>query len=117
MILIPITLANNCVQATMNRLHCTLLCLLLLCGCVSRSPHTAEAQPQKLGPGDCLLLAFKGKGEIRLVVDSAGDISLPLLAKLQVAGISMQEAQMQIQKQYDATESFLPIDVAVARCP
>src|SRR4051812_11246490 len=96
----------------------TLVCLLLLSGCMSRSQHVVEAQLYKVANGDCLHLAFKYSGsEIRLVVDSAGDISPPFVAKVHVAGLSLQEAQMRIQKQYDATESFTPVEVAVSRCP
>ena len=91
--------------------------LLMGCTCVKNSADAEKAKLATLQTGDCLLLQFVGGGSnIRTLVDSAGEISLPFNEKLRVAGLSLRDAQIRIQKHYDERESFIPIKVAVSRC-
>ena len=62
---------------------------------------TATAQKARLGPGDLVEVSVYGvsdyKQEVR--VNDAGDVSLPLVGAVHVAGLTIEEAQQTIAKQ------------------
>ena len=77
----------------------SLLLLWLIGGCATQS------QQASVRAGDCLLIVCttRQSPEIRQVVDSGGDISLPLVGKLHVAGMTMREIGEAVGKAYRPT--------------
>lgn len=75
------------------------LLLWLISGCATQSQQVSVRN------GDCLLIVCTNRQspEIRQVVDSAGDISLPLVGKLHVAGLTLGEVRESIGKVYRPT--------------
>jgi len=79
----------------------SILLLVLICGCASRPQQLSVADPL-LHSGDCLLfhVQFDSSSEIRRVVDSAGDISLPDIGNLHVAGMTVKQVTQAITDRY-----------------
>ncbi len=77
----------------------SVLFLWLLSGCATQS------QSDAVRTGDCLLIVCTNRQspEIRQVVDPAGNISLPLVGKLHVAGMTLREAGESIGAAYRPT--------------
>jgi protein involved in polysaccharide export with SLBB domain len=93
-----------------------LLCFLLWCGCASR---TTVAKERMLVPGDCIVIdsAHREGLEMRHVVGAGGDISLPLLGEFHVAGLTLKQAELRIEKEYVDRGLFKSIDLIVSPCP
>jgi protein involved in polysaccharide export with SLBB domain len=74
----------------------SLLLLWLMSGCATQS------QQVSVRAGDCLLIVCTNRQspEIRQVVDSAGDITLPLVGTLCVAGMTLRQAGESIGAAY-----------------
>lgn len=70
-----------------------------------------------LRSGECLLIQFTDRSvyENRIVIDPTGDISLPYVGKLHVAGMTLQQARQAIVTAYQTTERRWKI--SVVRCP
>src|SRR5688572_8316211 len=89
----------------MRLAFCTLILLLL--GCASTPPTktltavqiTSDAQVRS---SDHLLIVFKKREtlEVHQIVDANGDVSLPLVGKLRVGGMSLQAAAAAIESEY-----------------
>lgn len=80
-------------------------------GCATRGYQTS------VRTGDCLLLVCTNRQspEIHQVVDSAGDISLPLVGKLRVAGRTLREVGELVGKAYRPTSPPEP-EFSVSLC-
>lgn len=84
---------------------CTLL--LLLVGCAS-APQRVVTDEHTLGAGDHLRIVITNREcpEIRQVVDTSGDISMPLAGKLHVAGMTLEQAAKTIEAAYWSSGCF-----------
>ena len=92
-------------------LHCMLM------GCASRGLKVADSDPA-VRSGDALRVRFLARPvpEVRVVVDGAGNISLPLGVKLHVANMTLQEVGRAIEAAY--RPSWPPeLEVLVSRGP
>lgn len=100
----------------MRLLTSSLLSLVLICGCVSPRPQVPEREVA-LRPGDRILVQFANHPglEVRQVVDPGGDISLPFVVKLHVAGMTLQQVRDAVVAAYQPIER--PLEVSVFRCP
>jgi protein involved in polysaccharide export with SLBB domain len=83
------------------RASTAILLLALLCGCASRPQQASVAEPL-LRSGDCLLfhVQFDSSSGIRRVVNSTGDVSLPDIGKLHVAGMTVEQVSQAIMERY-----------------
>ena len=54
--------------------------------------------------------------DFRQVIDSAGDISPPLVGKVHIAGLKLSEAGAAIAKAYQVRAPAFRVEIAVARC-
>jgi polysaccharide export outer membrane protein len=108
----------------MRVLSFTPLLLLLLCGCASRPQHVAIPGPSLrsgdylLVIGDRLLVVFtRGDqtGEIVQIIDPSGSISLPLVGKLHVAGMTSRQARQRIKTAYQAACWLPPLEVSISK--
>ncbi|HEX5220511.1 MAG TPA: polysaccharide biosynthesis/export family protein [Verrucomicrobiae bacterium] len=93
---------------------------LFCCGCAS--PKTQQRQvgaERTLAPGDCIIVdnAHRQGLETRHVIDAAGDISLSLLGKFHVAGLTLNQAEVGIEKEYVDRGLFRHVDLVVLLCP
>jgi|SRR5687767_6872303 len=98
---------------------CTLILFLL--GCASTPPtktltafqSTSDSQVRS---SDHLLIVIKMREalEVRQVVDANGDISIPLVGKLRVAGMSLQAAATAIESAYQP-QCFGKLRISVTR--
>jgi protein involved in polysaccharide export with SLBB domain len=91
--------------------------LLLTFGCASQQPR-AGIQERLLRPGDCLVITVTTPQtpELRLVIDPAGNISMPFLGEFHVAGLTLRQAGASIKAGY-RTEALPRPEVAVSICP
>lgn len=69
--------------------------------------HSQAADTRKLQPGDCLLVTFHRKTLTqpiteRVIVDAAGDITLPLAGKVRMSGLTVEEAENTITSHYQS---------------
>lgn len=74
---------------------------------VQTAPPTRVTDDRKLQPGDCLLVTFHRKTlpdpiTERVVIDAAGDITLPLAGKVQVSGLTVEEVEKVITSHYQS---------------
>jgi protein involved in polysaccharide export with SLBB domain len=101
----------------MRFLATTLLLLFVMYGCASH-PSMQPPSEELLRSGDCLLIEFPKRETpgIRRVIDSSGDIDMPLLGKLHLAGLTLQQAQTLIETAYRGGGPILPVYVSVSRC-
>ena len=101
----------------MRALIFSLLALVLIGGCVSPRSQVAEREVA-LRPGDRLLVQFTNRRvpEVRQVVDPVGDVSLPLLSKFHVAGMTLSQAKQAIEASYRPAWPPEP-EVSVSRVP
>jgi protein involved in polysaccharide export with SLBB domain len=90
----------------------SLLLLWLMSGCATQS------QRDSVRTGDCLLIVgiTRQSPDIRQVVDLAGNISLPLVGKLHVAGMTMREIGEAVGKACRPTWPPEP-EFSVSLCP
>ncbi len=90
---------------------------LLWCGCVSNPRQTATSA--RLVPGDCVVIdaAHRTGREKRYEIDSAGDISMPFLGKVRLAGLTLAQAEERLEKAYVRRGFFRDVDLVVLRCP
>jgi protein involved in polysaccharide export with SLBB domain len=51
------------------------------------------------------------------VIDADGDISLALLGKLRVAGLTLKQTEALIAKEYVEGGFYTRVDLVVLRCP
>ena len=95
-----------------------LFCFLLWCGCASRTPQAVVAE-KTLVPGDCVIVdnAHREGLETRCIVDSAGDISLRPLGRMHVAGLTLKQAELRIEKEYVDRGLLRHVDLVVLPCP
>src|SRR5258708_1028173 len=95
-----------------------LCCFLFWCGCASRTPQPVVAE-RVLAPGDCVIVdnAHREGLETRHVVDAAGDISLSLLGRFHVAGLTLKQTELRIEKEYVDRGLFRHVDLVVLPCP
>ena len=93
---------------------CTLL--LLLVGCNS-APQRGVTNEHALGPGDRLGIVITNREcpDIREVVDASGDISLPLVGKVRVGGMSLKQAAKAVESAYWPSCFREPINVSLLR--
>ena len=93
--------------------------LAVLCGCASKpKPHVQMELP--LVAGDCVIVtsAHRDRLESGQVIDSAGDISLPLLGRHHIAGFTVKQAEERIEREYVERGFFRQmLDMVVIRCP
>jgi protein involved in polysaccharide export with SLBB domain len=99
----------------------TLFSLLVLCGCMSRREQALQAE-RTLAPGDCIIVDGAHRDhtvgpEHHHVIDSAGDISLFLLGRFHVAGLTLRQAQERIEKEYFERGFYRHIEWVVLLCP
>jgi protein involved in polysaccharide export with SLBB domain len=89
---------------------------LLLCSCASQ-PRQAPVSELALRSGECVAVHFTNRSgpEVRQVIDRAGDISLPFVGKLHVAGMTPQQVEREILAAYQPIER--PLEVSVVRSP
>jgi protein involved in polysaccharide export with SLBB domain len=92
------------------------LLLLLICSCASRPPEVAAPEPI-VRPGDCLVVQFTSLPvpEIRQTIDSEGEITLPLIGKLRVTGMTLRQIHSVIMSAF-APRSTPHFTVSFSRC-
>ncbi len=78
---------------------------------VQTAPPTRVTDDRKLQPGDCLLVTFHRKtlpqpSTERVIVDAAGDITLPLADKVRVSGLTVEEAHKVIEAAYPQRNEY-----------
>jgi protein involved in polysaccharide export with SLBB domain len=90
----------------------------LTCGCSSVSQCATEEKRVSLGHGDCLEVLFRNVHtlEVHRLIDLEGNISLPFVEKLHVAGLTLEDAQALIHMKYHQFESYAHFDVIVSKC-
>ena len=96
-----------------------IVCLLVLvCGCASK-PRADRPVKSLLAAGDCVVVttAHRDHPEHGQLIDSVGDISLPLLGRYHIAGFTLKQAEEQIERDYVARGFYSRIDLVVLRCP
>lgn len=111
-------------QFFMHRTICNYFVPLLLVGCATESAHFADVGRAVLAYGDCVAIDFVidsvRREDLRasLVVDEAGDISLPLLGKLRVAGLTLEQTQGLIEREFGShgTPALRSRSFVVSRC-
>jgi polysaccharide export outer membrane protein len=84
------------------------------------APDSASAS-HKLQPGDCLLVTFHRKSlpspiTESVLVDTDGNITLPLVGKVQVSGLTMEAAERVITSHYQSPPYGDKISVKVSWC-
>lgn len=107
--------ASHSMRAALSSFFCFLLC----CGCASRTPQVGVAEPT-LAPGDCIIVdsgAHRQGLETRHVVDASGDISLTLLGKFHVAGLTLRQTESRLEKEYVDRGLFSHVDLVVLPYP
>jgi hypothetical protein len=79
----------------------SLMLLVLVCGCASRSLHVTEGDGG-IRPGDCVVVELPGQStpDIRRVVDADGDLSLPFVGTLHVGGMTLPALRQAILAAY-----------------
>ena len=94
----------------------SILLFAVMCGCVSRPQRSAELE-SVVRSGDCILVRFTDRSvpEARQVVDPTGEISLPLVGKLQVVGMTLEQIRQAVLAAYRPIER--PLNVTVLKCP
>src|SRR5687767_15077677 len=90
--------------------------LVIMCGCASPSSRVS-APEALLRSGGCLLVKATNRPVpgIRQIIDPAGNISLPWVGELRVAGMTLQQVGEAIVAAYRSC--FRPLEVCVLRCP
>ena len=93
---------------------CTLL--MLWVGCAS-TPQRLGTDDLLLGSGDHLVIVITNREcpDIRGVVDSSGDISMPFVGKLHVAGLTLGQASKTIETAYFPSCFREPIKVSLSK--
>jgi len=98
-----------------------LVLLLLLSGCAS-GPKPALVDNAPLTPGDCVAIIFDldsaDLADLRLkfyMLDSSGDVSFPVISKIHLAGLTLEQARQRI-KDACVPKYFREVDVSVRRC-
>lgn len=94
------------------------LAMLLLGGCVSQSSRGAvTGSPVRAGDYLLITLTRDGTtGEMRKVVDSAGNISLPFNVTVRAAGMPLDQIGQSITKTYNVLNCFSgPLQVSVSK--
>jgi protein involved in polysaccharide export with SLBB domain len=91
--------------------------LLLTFGCTSQQPHAA-IQERLLRAGDCLVITVTTPQtpELQLVIDSAGNISVPFQGDFHVVGLTLSQAGASIAAGFH-TEALTRPKVLVSMCP
>jgi protein involved in polysaccharide export with SLBB domain len=70
--------------------------------------------------GDCVIVtgAHRDHPFVGQVIDSAGDVSLPILGKYHIMGLTLKQAEERIEKEYVERGLFSQApDMVVLRCP
>jgi protein involved in polysaccharide export with SLBB domain len=96
----------------------------VFCGCAPNQKQVAVLERKTLVPGDCIVIdvildsTHRDGLKRRYTIDALGEISLPLLGKLHVAGLSLSQTEDLIERAWANVESFLPIhrEFIVSRC-
>ena len=89
-------------ERMMRQILIILLCSTIWCGCVSTKLDSASEGPV-LGSGDHLVFGTKSGcdlGDIALRIDETGMVSLPLSQTMQLGGLTLKEAETQINERY-----------------
>ena len=96
----------------------TMFSLLVTCGCASHPQRLPVQESVPLVSGDCIVIDFRVEAVPvrRLVIDSAGNISPPLLGKLHLAGLTLKQAEERIQREYDQRPIERPFKLVLSRC-
>lgn len=93
---------------------CTLL--LLVIGCTSTPPRVVtDEHPLMVGDRLVIVITNREGPDIREVVDASGNISMPFVGKLQVAGMTMQQAARAIEARYFPSCFREPIRVSLSK--
>jgi len=90
--------------------------LFLLCGCIS-SPKRVEIDAKPLAPDDCvaIVIEIEDSTTVFRVVDSSGDISVPYVGNLHLAGMTVQQAKDRIYHEL-VPKYYSWMQVSVRRC-
>jgi protein involved in polysaccharide export with SLBB domain len=96
------------------------LVLLCFCGCRSDKPQQASSE-KALQIGDCLVVQFdidngQDKTTTEKVMDRDGNIVLPDVGKIHIAGMRLQEVGPAIERALFSPAIFHHVEVAVTRC-
>jgi protein involved in polysaccharide export with SLBB domain len=96
------------------------LVLLCLCGCTSHKPQQTSGE-KALQVGDCLVVQFvidngQEKTTTEKVIDRDGNIVLPDVGKIHVAGIRLQEVEPTIERALFSPAIFHHVEILVSRC-
>jgi protein involved in polysaccharide export with SLBB domain len=83
------------------RAYPTILLLVLFCACATQHRQPAVSD-SGVRPGDCLIFQVEQSSDfgIRRVVDSTGDISLPDIGTLHVAGMTLEQVAQAVDDRY-----------------
>jgi protein involved in polysaccharide export with SLBB domain len=97
-----------------------LLIVLFDCGCMSHQPQQTSAE-KALQIGDCLVVQFVidnrlDKTTTEKVIDQEGNIVLPDVGKVHVAGMRLQEVEPAIERALFSPAIFHHVEVLVSRC-
>lgn len=89
--------------------------LLLACGLLSAAESAAPSS-YRLFPRDLVQVAVQGEPEVSVQrrVDGAGEIAVPLLGEVKVAGLTLSEAQAEIRRRYVSEQIFIRPEVVVS---
>jgi len=95
--------------------------LALLVGVVVASVQAADAAPAaaanyRLFVRDVIQIAVQGEPDVAVQrrVDGSGEVPVPLLGGVKVAGLTLAEAQSEIARRYKADEIFIRPEVVVS---
>jgi protein involved in polysaccharide export with SLBB domain len=88
---------------------------LMICGCMSRPPGGPHADGRILAPGECVNVQAVRDHRVlpelqtHRVIDSTGNVELPFLGLVPVAGLTLAEANERIERQWhQAPQPIVP---------
>ena len=83
----------------MPTLLSTFIALLWLCGCAVTPKPVVSVDSTALVAGDCIVILIPDAGPMFCVLDSSGDIAFPLLHKLHLAGLTLEQTKSLIERE------------------
>jgi Domain of unknown function (DUF1972)/Polysaccharide biosynthesis/export protein/SLBB domain len=97
-----------CSRLVMGRLSVVSMLLAVVLACFQPAPVRGE---YILGPGDKLEVAVSGSTTHRAAINADGQVAMPQLGSITVAGLSLAAAQDRLRDQYRAKKILLDADV------